>query len=115
MLPCCDEATFGPGRAPLSAPTDPLFPNGFLSGYDITYFSNGGDGVEFVTVKYSPAGDIWASFVKDMCGNDTTACTWDYAAHASSRFQGAAGLLAHSIEPVSCRTALPVGWRRPSR
>jgi hypothetical protein len=81
--------------SPVSAPNDPLYPNGFLSGYDITYFSNGGDGVEFVTVKYSPAGDIWASFVKDMCGSDTTACTWDYAAHANSRFQGAAGLLVH--------------------
>ena len=81
--------------APVSEPADPLFPNGFVSGYDASYFSNGGDAIEFVAVKYSPSGDPWASFVKNMCPNGTGSCTWDYAAHASSRFQGAAGILTH--------------------
>jgi hypothetical protein len=81
--------------SPVSDPTDPLYPSGFASGYDPSYFSNGGDGVEFVQVKYAPSGDIWASFVKDMCTNPTNGCSWDYAAHANSRFQGAAGLLVH--------------------
>jgi hypothetical protein len=81
--------------SPVSDPADPLYPNGFASGYDPSYFSNGGDGVEFVQVKYAPSGDIWASFVKDMCANPTSGCSWDYAAHANSRFQGAAGLLVY--------------------
>jgi len=54
------------------------------------------DLVEFVQVKYAPSGDIWASFVKEMCpGEKTSACTWDYALHANSVFQGAVGRLAH--------------------
>jgi hypothetical protein len=81
--------------ASVNDPGDPLYANGFASGYDISYFSNGGDGVEFVQVKYAPSGDVWASFVKDMCPHGTTSCTWDYAGHANSRFQGAAGRLVH--------------------
>jgi hypothetical protein len=81
--------------AAVSDPADPLYPDGFVSGYDLSYFDNGGDGVEFVQVKYAPSGDVWASFVKDMCKNPTNGCSWNYAAHANSRFQGAAGLLVH--------------------
>jgi hypothetical protein len=81
--------------SPVSAPGAPLYPSGFMSGYDVSYFGNGGDGVEFVQVKYAPSGDIWASFVKNMCKTASGSCSWDYAAHASSRFQGAAGLLVH--------------------
>lgn len=80
--------------APVSDPSDPLYPTGFVSGYDASYFSDGGDGVEFIQVKYSPSGDIRASFVKNMCPISAS-CSWDYAAHANSRFQGAAGLLRH--------------------
>jgi hypothetical protein len=58
----------------VSAPDDPLYPDGFVSGYDLSYFDNGGDGVEFVQVKYAPSGDVWASFVKDMCKNPTNSC-----------------------------------------
>jgi hypothetical protein len=79
--------------ASVNDPDDPLYPSGFASGYDVNYFSNGGLGVEFVTVKYAPNGDIWAAFVKDMCPNGT--CTWDLGRHANSRFQGAAGRLVH--------------------
>jgi hypothetical protein len=81
--------------ASISDPSDPLYPSGFASGYDVSYFSNGGDGVEFVQVKYAPSGDAWGSFVKDMCTAATSGCSWDYAAHANSRFQGAAGVLKH--------------------
>ncbi len=80
--------------APVSEPADPLYPDGFVSGYDPSYFSNGGDGVEFVQVKYAPSGDIWASFVKNMCAASGS-CSWNFSAHANSRFQGAAGLLRH--------------------
>jgi hypothetical protein len=89
------EATPTFWSAAVSPAGDPLYPFGFASGYDPSYFSNGGDGVEFVQVKYAPSGDIWASFVKDMCSNPTDGCIWDYAAHANSRFQGAAGRLVH--------------------
>jgi hypothetical protein len=81
--------------APANDPADPLFAGGFASGYDLSYFSNGGDGLEFVQVKYSPSGDVWASFVKNMCSTANSGCTWDFAAHASSRYQGAAGVLMH--------------------
>ena len=34
--------------------------------------------------------------MKEMCVNTVTSnCTWDYAAHANSVFQGAAGRLVH--------------------
>lgn len=88
------EPTFWSATA--NDPADPLFSNGFESGYHVYYF-NTGDGVEFVQVKYAPNGDIWAAFVKNMCpgGPDAGACTWDYAAHANSMFQGAVGRLVH--------------------
>jgi hypothetical protein len=75
-------------------PADPLFPAGFDSGYANLGSS---DLVEYVQVKYAPSGDIWASFVKEMCpgGKAGPACTWDYAAHASSVHQGAVGRLVH--------------------
>ena len=39
---------------------------------------------------------IWATFVKEMCVNTvSTNCSWDYAAHANSVFQGATGRLVH--------------------
>ncbi|HEX7478742.1 MAG TPA: hypothetical protein VF331_13120 [Polyangiales bacterium] len=59
------EPTFFSSAA--NDPADPLYPTGFASGYDASYFSNGGDGVEFLQVKYAPSGDSWASFVKNMC------------------------------------------------
>ncbi len=75
-------------------PSDPLFSNGFDNNYLLTI--GFGDLDEAVQVKYAPGGDIWATFVKEMCVNTVTSnCTWDYAAHANSVFQGAAGRLVH--------------------
>jgi hypothetical protein len=77
-------------------PADPLFANGFDSGYAGTF--SGGDLNEIINVKYAPDGDIWASFVKDMCpGIDTSTdnCTWDIMAHAKSTYQGAVARLVH--------------------
>ncbi len=48
---------------------------------------SGGDLNEIIVVKYAPDGDIWASFVKDMCpgtATTTTNCTWDVTTHANS-------------------------------
>jgi len=59
----------------------------------------GGDLDEFIQVKYAPNGDIWSSFVQEMCVNlNTAACTWDYAAHANSVLQGVTGRLVHRGE-----------------
>jgi hypothetical protein len=56
----------------------------------------GGDLDEIVRVKYAPNGDVWASFLMEMCPNlATTSCSWDYAAHASSFWQSALGRLVH--------------------
>lgn len=78
-------------------PKEPLYPEGWQSGYDLTYFDNGGDEITLIQVEYGPEGDVWASFVKDMCPRgDRSACTWDYNAHAESRFQGALGRLVHA-------------------
>jgi hypothetical protein len=77
-------------------PSDPLFSNGFDNNYLLTI--GFGDLDELVQVKYAPGGDIWATFVKEMCVNTVTSnCTWDYAAHANSVFQGAAGRLVHQV------------------
>ncbi len=74
--------------------SEPLFPNGFDNNYLLTI--GFGDLDEMVEVKYAPNGDIWATFVKEMCINTvSTNCTWDYAAHANSVFQSAAGRLVH--------------------
>lgn len=82
--------------APTNAENDPLYADGWQSGYDATYFDNGGDEITLIQVKYGPNGDVWASFVKDMCpAGNRAACQWDYAAHAKSRFQGALGRLVH--------------------
>jgi hypothetical protein len=75
-------------------PSEPLFANGFDNNYGASL--SGGDLDEFVQVKYAPDGDVWASFLKEMCpGLNQSDCSWDYAAHANSMFQGAAGRLVH--------------------
>jgi hypothetical protein len=75
-------------------PASPLFSQGFDSGYANTL--DGGDLIEFVQVRYAASGDVWASFVKEMCpGGTSSACTWDYSAHASSIYQGAVGRVIH--------------------
>jgi hypothetical protein len=75
-------------------PSDPLFANGFDNNYGASL--SGGDLDEFVQVKYAPDGDIWASFLKEMCaGLNQSKCSWDVAAHANSMFQGAVGRLVH--------------------
>jgi hypothetical protein len=80
--------------ASVNDPADPLFPSGFDNNYANSV--SGGDLDEFVQVKYAPNGDIWASFLKEMCpGASASKCTWDYAAHAKSIFQGAVGRLVH--------------------
>lgn len=82
--------------APTNDPADPLYADGWQSGYDIGYFDNGGDEITLLRVTYAPDGSIWASFVKDMCPRGAIgACTWDYEAHNKSRFQGAWGRLVH--------------------
>ncbi len=88
------EPTFW--SATVNDPADPLFSYGFESGYSLYYF-NTGDGHEFVQVKYSPDGDVWGAFVRNMCpgGPDAGGCTWDLDAHVGSMFQGAVGRLAH--------------------
>ncbi len=74
-------------------PAEHLFTDGFDPGYAQ---GTTADLVEFVQVKYAPNGDIWGSFVKEMCpGEKTTSCQWDYAAHANSVFQGAVGRIVH--------------------
>jgi hypothetical protein len=78
-------------------PADPLFSQGFDSGY--LSLLSGGDLVEIVQVKYAPNGDIWAAFVKDMCpgaGTSPVDCVdWDPSAHGASGFQGVVGRLVH--------------------
>ncbi len=75
-------------------PTKPLFSNGFDNNY--IHATSGGDLDEFLQVKYAPNGDIVASFLQEMCvGATSTKCSWDYAAHANSVFQGAIGRLVH--------------------
>jgi hypothetical protein len=75
-------------------PAKPLFANGFDNDY--ANVVSGGDLDEFIQVKYAPDGDVWASFLEEMCpGAMPTKCQWDYAAHANSIFQGAVGRLVH--------------------
>jgi hypothetical protein len=75
-------------------PSDPLFANGFDNNYGAAL--SGGDLDEFVQVKYAPDGDVWASYLKEMCpGLNQSKCSWDFAAHANSMFQGAVGRLVH--------------------
>jgi len=80
--------------ATVNDPSEPFFANGFDNDYAASL--SGGDLDELVQVKYAPSGDIWASFLKEMCVSlNTSKCSWDYAAHASSVFQGAVGRLVH--------------------
>jgi hypothetical protein len=75
-------------------PSQPFFADGFDNDYKASL--SGGDLDEFVQVKYAPNGDVWASFLKEMCpGLNTNNCSWEYAAHAKSVFQGAVGRLVH--------------------
>lgn len=78
----------------VNPPSKHLFTNGFDNDYLLTL--GFGDLDEMVQVKYAPNGDIWATFVEEMCVNTVSSnCSWDYAAHASSVFQGTAGRLVH--------------------
>ena len=55
-------------------PSEPLFSAGFDNNYGASL--SGGDLDEFVQVKYAPNGDIWASFLKEMCvGLNTAKCS----------------------------------------
>jgi hypothetical protein len=76
-------------------PSEPFFADGFDNNYKASL--SGGDLDEFVQVKYAPSGDVWVSFLKEMCpgGVNSSNCTWDYATHANSVFQGAVGRLVH--------------------
>jgi len=77
-------------------PSEPLYAQGWQSGYDLSYFDTGGPEITLLQITYAPSGDVWASFVKDMCpAGQLSRCTWDYAAHGRSRFQGAVGRLHH--------------------
>jgi hypothetical protein len=80
--------------ATVNDPSEPFFTNGFDNNYAASL--SGGDLDEFVQVKYAPSGDVWVSFLKEMCpGLSRSSCSWDYAAHANSVFQGAVGRLVH--------------------
>ena len=81
--------------ATVNDPSEPLFSSGFDNNYGASL--SGGDLDEIVQVKYAPGGDVWASFLKEMCPKlNTSNCSWDYAAHANSIFQGALGRLVHT-------------------
>jgi hypothetical protein len=78
----------------VNPPSKHLFSNGFDNNYLLTI--GFGDLDEMVQVKYAPNGDVWATFVEEMCVNTVSSnCSWDYAAHANSVFQGTAGRLVH--------------------
>ena len=88
--------------------SDPLFANGFDNNYLLTI--GFGDLDELVQVKYAPNGDIWATFVKEMCASTLSSnCSWDYAAHANSVFQGAAGRLVHRATSTAPASAVDGG------
>jgi hypothetical protein len=74
----------------------PLFEWGFEVGY--LGILAGADLNEIVQVKYAPNGDIWASFVRDMCkGADKDNCDWA-SQHAKSEFQATIGRLVHGVK-----------------
>jgi hypothetical protein len=76
-------------------PSAPLFSSGFDNNYAASL--SGGDLDELVQVKYAPSGDVWASFLKEMCPKlSTSSCSWSYASHANSVFEGAIGRLVHT-------------------
>jgi hypothetical protein len=81
--------------ATVNEPSAPLFASGFDNNYAASL--SGGDLDELVQVKYAPSGDVWATFIKEMCPKlNTGNCSWNYAAHANSIFQGAVGRLVHT-------------------
>jgi hypothetical protein len=90
----------------VNPPSDPLFSNGFDNNYLLTI--GFGDLDELVQVRYAPNGDIWATFVKEMCVNALSSnCSWDYAAHANSVFQSAAGRLVHRATSADASATVP--------
>ncbi|HEX4477820.1 MAG TPA: sialidase family protein [Polyangiaceae bacterium] len=95
-------------------PADPLYRRGFETGY-LGLFT-GSDLNEIIEVRYGADGDLWASFVKDMCtSGDASACSWDASAHANSIFQGVVGRMVHGAasafgtEPVAARPSVEAG------
>ena len=78
----------------VNPPSEHLFTNGFDNNYLLTI--GFGDLDELVQVKYAPNGDIWSTFVEEMCVNTISSmCSWDYAGHDNSVFQGTTGRLVH--------------------
>jgi hypothetical protein len=74
----------------------PLFPKGFDSNYIGMFL--GGDLAELTQIQYAPNGDLFVSFVQDMCpgGLTTTSnCKWDFQAHNKSRYRALVGHLTH--------------------
>jgi hypothetical protein len=79
----------------VNKPAEPLFEWGFEVGY--IGILTGADLNEIVQVKYAPNGDVWASFVKDMCkGADKNNCDWA-STHTTSVFQAAIGRMVHGV------------------
>jgi hypothetical protein len=80
-----------------NAPDEPLFDDGFDSGFSSIVAVQNEYALEYLHVKFAPDGDVWASFVKDMCpGTENDGeCTWDREGHADSPIQGAVGRLTH--------------------
>jgi hypothetical protein len=72
----------------------PMFAKGFDSNYIGMFF--GGDLAELTQIQYAPNGDLFVSFVQDMCpGGTTTNCKWDFKAHNKSRFRAVAAQITH--------------------
>ena len=84
-----------PGAPP---PALPPLPPPSPGTHAIAYFrQQGWDLNELVHVKYAPSGDVWASFLKEMCVKlSTSHCSWNYGAHVNSVFQGGVGRLVHT-------------------
>jgi hypothetical protein len=82
----------------VNKPEEPLFPWGFEVGYlGILTLA---DLNEIIEVRYAPNGDLWASFVQDMCkGAAAGDCTWDTKTHRDSVFQGVVGRAVHAVAP----------------
>ncbi len=80
--------------AAVNPPAEPLYGKGFDPGY-LDMVLRGGDLNEIVQVRYTPAGDIVASFCKHMRRGADTPGGWDYPSHANSRLQGVVGRMVH--------------------
>ena len=74
--------------ATVNDPSDPLYRYGFNVGYLEMWF--GGDLNEIVHIRYSPDGDIWASFCKRMPPLILDR-SWKRGEHAYSKLQGVIG------------------------